>query len=105
MKIKEDRDTFDELQSVVLYHLMTSIIEHLKEAGLKGKKLRKAAEDIGFAVGAIIDGSADMPHEKGRVLPVLTFAVNDKYKELISSDGGSWLHEYVIGFLDDLLPE
>ena len=51
-------------------------------------------------VAAIIDGSAIMEHEGERVMPRLTFVKPGDDETLIDA-GGSWMHEYVGGFVDE----
>ena len=37
------------------------------------------------------------------VVSVLTFAKERDGEELIAAEGGSWMHEYVFGAVDDVL--
>ena len=100
MKLREDTNRFDELQLFITDEIVSAAKHHLEEAGLTGEKLYDATSAIAFAFAATIDGSAIMTHKNKRVLPVLTFADPDDPDTLIGA-GGSWMHEYVVGFVDD----
>ena len=100
MKLEEDTNRFDDLQLFIAGEIVSSVKSYLEQAGLTGEKLYDATTHIAFSFAATIDGSAIMTHEDERVLPVLTFAKPDDPDTLISA-GGSWMHEYVVGIVDE----
>jgi hypothetical protein len=61
--------------------------------------------DIAFSVAAIIDGSRAMELEGQPLIPVLTFAEDPERTELVPRAGGSFVHEYVFGTVDDVFDE
>lgn len=105
MKVIEDMDQFDEMQMKFLDYLLDGIVQSLAESGLKGKALRAATESVAFSVTTVIDGSVIMRVKRKKFAPILTFAKNGNKKELISSGGGSWMHEYVVGYVEGIFGE
>jgi hypothetical protein len=104
MQISIDTDQFDALQMRLLEEIILSVASGLKEAGItEDSALSEAVEKITFSVAAIIDGSRVMELEGRAVVPVLTFAKERNGIELIGAEGGSWMHEYVCGTVDDVL--
>lgn len=104
MHISIDTNQFDALQMRVLEEIIGSVASGLKAAGITEESaLSEAVENITFSVAAIIDGSRVMELEGKAVVPVLTFAKEQNGMELIAAEGGSWMHEYVCGAVDDVL--
>lgn len=103
MKINIDTDRFDELQSRVLEELIVSIRDGLREAGITDEDaLVEATGNIAFSVAAIIDGSRVMDLDGDEVVPVLTFANERNGEDLVAAKGGSWMHEYVFGTVEEI---
>jgi len=103
MKITIDSDRFDELQLRVLEELVTSIRDGLREAGVTDDQaLYKATGNIAFSVAAILDGSRVMELDGEQLVPVLTFAKERNVSDLVGAEGGSWMHEYVFGAVDEV---
>lgn len=104
MNIKEDSELYDTLHEGLLRGLFTSIKSSLEEAQLSQEIqipdgfLENIVEAITFNVAAVIDGSAEMEFEEKEVLPCLTFKDNGQH---IVNDVGSYLHEMVMGYLDE----
>lgn len=106
MKIELNSDRFDELQLRLLKELLTSIRDGLREAGVTDDDaLYQATGNIGFSVAAIIDGSRVMEHDGSPVLPFLAFANERSGSNLTAAEGGSWMHEYVFGVVDDVFAD
>lgn len=104
MQISIDTDQVDALQIRVLEEIIRSVAAGLKEAGITDETaLSEAVESIVFSVAAIVDGSRVMELEGRGVVPVLTFAKERNGEELIAAKGGTWMHEYVCGAVDDVL--
>lgn len=104
MNVTIDSERFDELQLRVLRELVTAIRDGLREAGITEEQaLYEATGNLSFAVAAIIDGSRQMDLDGEPVLPFLGFAVERNGEELIAAEGGSWMHEYAFGVVDDVL--
>ena len=104
MKLTIDEDRFDSLQTHLIVEIVTAIRDGLREAGVKDDQaLYEATGSIAFSIAAIVDGSRIMELDGKEVVPVLTFARECDGEELISaSSGGSWMHEYVFGTVDEV---
>ncbi len=103
MNITIDADQYDALQLRVVEELITSIRDGLREAGVTDEQvLFESTGKIAFSVAAIFDGSREMELEGQAVIPVLSFATERNGSDLIGAEGGSWMHEYVFGTLDDV---
>jgi len=103
MKITIDSERFDELQLRVLEELIASIRDGLREAGVTNNQaLYEATGHIAFSVAAIFDGSRVMKLDGEQVFPVLTFARERNGSDLVGAEGGSWMHEYVFGTVDEV---
>ena len=104
MNIKEDSDLYDTLHEGLLRGLFTSIKTSLEEAKfspeiqIPDEYLEGLVETITFNVAAVIDGSAVMEFEGKEVSPCMAFKDNGS---LIVNDDGSYLHEMVMGYLDE----
>jgi len=99
VKIKSDRDRYDELQAALVGRIEEAVRGHLRLL-LEGRvppDLGEITTDIVFAVTSILDGTDGDAGSTG--LPMLTFATSEARDELIVADPGegSWLHEYVRG--------
>jgi cation diffusion facilitator CzcD-associated flavoprotein CzcO len=103
MNITLDFDRFDKLQMRVLEEVITSIRDGLREAGMTDDQiLREATGNIAFSVAAIFDGSRVMGLDGEQVFPILTFAKERNSPDLIGTEAGSWMHEYVFGIVDEI---
>lgn len=103
MKISVDTDRFDELQLRVLEELVAAVRDGLREAGITDDQaLYDATGSIAFSIAAIVDGSRVMELDGEPVIPVLTFAKARNGSELVGAEGGSWMHEYVFGTVDEV---
>jgi hypothetical protein len=103
VKIELNSDRFDELQLRVLTELLTSIRDGLRAAGVADEDvLYEATGKIGFSVASIIDGSRVMEHDGSPVVPFLAFVNERNGTNLTAAEGGSWMHEYVFGAVDDV---
>lgn len=101
-RIIEDENRFDELQRHVLRTIVESIREDIKDLKLSEDEKFDLTSNIAFSVAAIIDASRIMELDGQEVLPILAFAKTRGGEELITSDGGSWMHEYAAGMVDDV---
>jgi hypothetical protein len=103
MKVELNPDRFDELHLCVLEELIGAIRTGLAEAGTTDDQaLYEATGSIGFAVAAIVDGSRLMQLDGQSVVPFLTFAKERNGAELVATEGGSFLHEYVFSKVDEV---
>jgi hypothetical protein len=106
MKITLDRNRFDELQLALLEELIRAVRDGLREAGVTDDDtLFDATGNLAFAIAAIVDGSRVMQLDGEPVVPVLTFAGEPGSSELIGAEGGSWMHEYVFGSVEDVFDD
>ncbi|MBD2189442.1 hypothetical protein [Pseudanabaena mucicola] len=103
MKIELNPYRFDELQLKILEEIMISIKEGLQIAGVVDKKnLYDSTAEIAFSIATIIDGSRIMELDGKPVVPFLAFAKEQSSDELVAAEGGSWMHEYVFGLVDEI---
>ena len=100
VEVVEDSSKFDELQLFLAREIVSAIKTYLERAGVEGDKLYDATHEIAFSIAATIDGSSIMTHKDQRVIPVLTFENSENPGSLIGA-GGSWMHEYIGGFVDE----
>lgn len=103
MKIELNPYRFDELQIKILEEIIISIKEGLQAAGVADEKnLYDSTAEIAFSIATIIDGSSIMELDSKPVVPFLAFAKEYNSDELVAAEGGSWMHEYVFGMVDEM---
>lgn len=102
MKITQNPNEFDKRQLHLIGEIVRSIKNKLSDNGISDDRLAGITSDIAFAVASIIDGNRMMYADGKPLIPVLTFADNEARTELIAQDGGSSMHEYVEGTVDDI---
>lgn len=86
----------------VLKEFISSIRNDLREAGVTDDDvLHNEMENIPFSVAAIVDCGRVMDLDDEPVFPVLTFANEPGATELVGAEGGSWMHEYVCGAVEE----
>lgn len=104
MQVSIDSDKFDALQIRLLEEIIRSVAAGLKSAGITEESaLSEATGSIVFSIGAIIDGSRVMELDGQPVVPFLAFANERGGNDLLAAEGGSWMHEYVFGAVDEIL--
>ena len=103
MKLIEDEDKFDELQSIFIGGIIDAIKENIDEAKLPDNKSRELLENISFTVATILDGSRSVEYENVEANPIITFKNNDK--EIVYPGDSSWMHEYVFGTISEIYDE
>jgi len=101
MRLKEDRQLYDRLQSHVLQAMTEAVRGHLRLllSGRVPPDLNAVTADIIFSVASIIDGSREIDEHGAPVIPVLGFATSEAREELVFAElgYGSWMHEYAHG--------
>lgn len=100
MKLIEDGGVFDDMQQTLIGSLIESIKGELDSEDISPEIASSLLEKISFSISVILDGSRDAMFEGKEAFPVLTF--QDEDDNLISSGGGSWMHEYVFGIIKEL---
>lgn len=101
MMFEKDRAKYDDLQLFLTKEIVGCVKASLDSAGLEEDDLYDLIEEIAFNIAATIDGSAIMTHKEERVIPFLAFASTPDKDNLIVEDGGSWMHEYVSGAVEE----
>ena len=107
MNTKEDNKNYGIYHEGILRGLFTSVNASLKEANemedakIGEEYLEGIVENIVFGVAAVIDGSTVMEFEEKEIHPHLTFKKSQGSDTLIINDKGSYLHEMVMGYLDE----
>lgn len=108
MNISEDNARYEILHEGLLRGLFASVNHSLKEAkehsnlSIPDEWMEGVVETIVFGIATTLDGSASNEHEGHEVIPHLTFKNAHGSKELLVNDSGSYLHEMVMGYLDEL---
>ena len=103
MKLLTDKDRFDELQMYLISEIISDIRRKLIQAGISGDQLYDLTGKMSFSIAAILDGSRVMSMDGNPVLPVLTFETSRNSGTLTcAEEGGSWMHEYVFGCVDEV---
>jgi len=97
MKLIEDGNTFDEMQKTLMGALIESVKGEVESENLSPETARSLVEGISFSLAVILDGNRDATFDGNEVVPFLTFQNDDD--DLVSSGGGSWMHEYVFGLI------
>lgn len=103
MQLIEDGRKFDEMQRTLIGALVQSVKEELASEKLDPTLARDLLEKISFSIAVILDGSRDAEFDGEEVLPFLTF--QNEEDDLISSGGGSWMHEYVFAVINEICGE
>ena len=110
MKLTTSENEFDEFQLRLIREIVETVRDGLREAGVTDDQaLYEATGNLSFSIAAIVDGSRVMQIEPQvigldakDVIPVVTFARERDGDELITAGGGSWMHEYVFGTVDEV---
>ena len=102
MEITENPSEFDKRQLKLIAEIVRSIKNKLEDNGIPDEHLAGTTSDVAFAVATIIDGSRVMFADGKPLIPVLTFADDEARTKLITRDGGSSMHDYVEGTVDDI---
>lgn len=105
MEITQDESKYDKRQLHLIRELVRVIKSDLAAAGISEEQLADATGDVAFSIAAIIDGSRVMKADGRPLVPVLTFAEDDRRKKLVAGAGGSFMHEYVHGMVDEVFEE
>ncbi len=105
MKIITDNDRYDGLQLELIYQIIKSVRSDLLQSGVAKEEALDMAGDISFSIACMLDSSTIMEHKGKPLSPALAFYVDDEGEEVLFSDQGSYMHETVHGFLDQILDE
>jgi hypothetical protein len=105
METIQNRNEFDKRQSQVLREIIHAIRKELKAVAVPEERLADVTGKIAFSVAAIIDSSRVMKVDGQMIFPFLAFAEDKTRAKLIAEPGGSWMHEYVFGMVDDIFDE
>lgn len=102
IEVRVDEIRFDEQQLFLMGEIVRTIRSELQQAGVEEEKLADVTSDIAFSIATMIDGSRVMNLEGRPLTPFLTFAEDSERTRLVARDGGSFMHEYVHGIVDDV---
>ncbi len=90
MKLIEDDEQFDAMQEALLRELARAVRLGLGETGIDPEQAFQITEKIVFNIATLIDGSAPVMLDGGKVTAFLTFKSGE---DCFISDGGSSMHE------------
>lgn len=105
MHISADDSAFDRCQLRLIREIVRAIKDDLTDSGISHERLADITGDVAFSIAALIDGSRIMPAGSEPVIPVLTFAGDAGRTRLIARPGGSFMHEYVHGTVDEIFDD
>lgn len=105
METIENRKEFDKRQSRVLREIIVSIKKELQAAGVPEEHLSDVAGKIAFSVAAVIDSNRVMKLNGQQIFPFLAFAEDKTRTKFLAEPGGSWMHEYVFGMVDEIFAD
>ena len=98
-----DNEKYDKFQEHVLAEIIKSTKDILVEKGVPEDLIYDISGDLSFQICAIIDSSTVMEVDGEEVLPFLTFSKSlNERSTIIANDGGSYMHEMVYGFVDEI---
>lgn len=100
---------YEEYQALMVEELVSSLRGTLERAGISGQRLHDLVAEIASDVGCLFDGSTPVSTEDddGHLVPILGFAQGRMRDRLLLSGqgGGSSLHEFVSGIVEDEFSE
>jgi len=105
MKVSIDSSEFDKHQLFFVRKICEMLRQDLQRAGIDDEVGEELATQIAFAMCCLTDGSTILEFDGKPFLPCLTFSQDDDYSEVLSSGGGSWMHEYAGGTVWDVYHE
>jgi hypothetical protein len=105
MNITENESAFDKCQLALIREIIRAIKSDLADSGIEEDRLADVTGEVAFSVAAILDGSRVMQADGQPLIPMLTFAEDAERTKLVGRAGGSFMHEYVHGIVDDVFDE
>ena len=103
MKINFDEDEFDTRQHKLIEMIIRSIINEAKVYIDDPSDLAQLTDNIAFSISTMLDGSENMEVDSKLLKPFLAFSLDDDNKNIVAAEDGSWMHEYVMGFADEII--
>lgn len=103
MRIVRKEGDHEVYQALMVQQIVGEVRDRLEAVGIQGSALRDLVEGIAFDVGAIVDGSASVStdDDDSPLTPFLGFAIGRmRDRLLLPAAGGSSLHEFVPGAVD-----
>ena len=96
---------YEEYQALMVEELVRWLRSTLERAGVSGQRLQELVAEIASDIGSLVDGSSHVSTEDddGHLVPILGFAQGRMRDRLLLSErgGGSSLHEFVPGVVED----
>ena len=105
LNLKTDEGVFDRHQLHLIREIIRAIKSDLAGSGISEERLADVTGDIAFSIAAILDGSRVMQTDGKPLIPVLTFAEDAQRTTLVARPGGSFMHEYVHGTVDEIFDD
>lgn len=101
MKVDSDRVAFDRMQNELTGKIVAVIHRELQRLQLREDQRQDLLGRIAFQVTSALDGEA-LELDGTPFYPMVAFSRSDAFDELIAVDETSWMHEYVLGWVEDL---
>jgi hypothetical protein len=104
--VKVDDDEFDSCERDFMREIVRYIKNDLEKLGLPSQKLREATGTIAFSFASLLDNCGGMQRgDESPLIPVLTFAEDMDHKSLVARSGGTYMHEYIGGVVDQIFKD
>jgi len=105
MEIVQNKAAYNKRQFELLREIVLVTKKRLEQAGVTKEDSRELTGNIVFSISALLDASRVLKTGDDLFVPVLVFADDNDRNKLMAEPGGSWLHEYVIGLVDDIFDD
>jgi hypothetical protein len=99
MRVIIDEALFDRRQAALLGELVQLVKDAVHASDMSEGTKQLFIETLLFNVTCVIDGSQVMELDGEPLVPRLTFANERDGDAVVSCGGGSFMHEYVMGYL------
>jgi len=100
-----NESAFDKRQLALIREIVRAIKSDLADSGIPEERLADVTGGVAFSIAAIIDGIRVMQADGQPLIPVLAFAEDSERMKFVGRPGGSFMHEYVYGTVDDIFDE
>ena len=104
MRIEKNTKAYDGMQVALLREITRTVRRVLETKRLSKARTRDITEDVVFHLSALLDGSAEVEHQGGPVVPRIAFQGKGR-GVVVAEPGGSWMHEYAFGCVEEVFSE
>ncbi|HMO16442.1 MAG TPA: hypothetical protein PKD64_19965 [Pirellulaceae bacterium] len=106
MELQIDESRFDDRQNRFVGVILREVVKVLgAELDIDKSDAVSAGKAVTFALASLLDGSRSLSGKNRDLVPHLTFAHGKRRQSLITSESGSWMHEYVHGWSTEMFSQ